>query len=314
MLPSQLGLWARDHCGEAPASVEPVGGGCTGRAWRLRFSAHHSLFAKSLKPADLPLLQAEADGLGALAAAAPPELAVPQPLFVGLAAEAALLVTDWLPFCPSGGSQATANSSASQRGDAAARRQLGWQQLGRSLALLHRRSLDGVDARYGWPQDNWIGAAPQVNGWCDSWVEFFRDRRLLPQLEWVARGGAPLRQAATLLERLPQWLEGHQPEPVLVHGDLWGGNAALLDDGRGAIFDPAVYRGDREVDLAMARLFGGFPPAFFAGYEAAWPLSPGHRVRVELYNLYHLLNHANLFGGSYRQQAQASLDGLLRLG
>ena len=97
-----------------------------------------------------------------------------------------------------------------------------------------------------------------------------------------------------------------------MHGDLWSGNAALLADGRGALFDPAVYRGDREVDLAMARLFGGFPPGFFAGYEAAWPLPAGHRERVDLYNLYHLLNHANLFGGSYRSQAQACLEALLR--
>ena len=94
---------------------------------------------------------------------------MPQPVFVGLVAEVALLVTDWLPLGQSGGSQATGNSSASQRGDAAARQQRGWQQLGRSLALLHRRSLDGADGRYGWPQDNWIGAGPQANGWCDGW-------------------------------------------------------------------------------------------------------------------------------------------------
>jgi fructosamine-3-kinase len=98
---------------------------------------------------------------------------------------------------------------------------------------------------------------------------------------------------------------------VLVHGDLWSGNAAMLADGRGAIFDPAVHRGDREVDLAMARLFGGFPQTFFAGYEEQWPLPKGHRRRVPLYNLYHLLNHANLFGDSYRAQAQATIDELL---
>jgi fructosamine-3-kinase len=111
---------------------------------------------------------------------------------------------------------------------------------------------------------------------------------------------------------VPAWLAGHPAEPCLVHGDLWSGNASLLAGGGGALFDPAVYRGDREVDLAMAQLFGGFPPAFFAGYEAAWPLPEGHRQRVELYNLYHLLNHANLFGGSYWSQAERSIAALLR--
>jgi len=99
-----------------------------------------------------------------------------------------------------------------------------------------------------------------------------------------------------------------------VHGDLWSGNAAITAGGQGAIFDPAVYRGDREVDLAMARLFGGFPEAFFAGYEAAWPMPSGHRFRRDLYNLYHLLNHANLFGGSYLGQCQAHIDSLLSRG
>ena len=106
-------------------------------------------------------------------------------------------------------------------------------------------------------------------------------------------------------------MDQHGAEPCLVHGDLWAGNGALLVDGRGAIFDPAVYWGDREVDLAMAHLFGGFPACFFAGYEGRWPLPPGHRQRREIYNLYHLLNHANLFGGGYWRQAQASIDALL---
>ena len=114
-----------------------------------------------------------------------------------------------------------------------------------------------------------------------------------------------------MLERLPQWLAGHRCQPALVHGDLWSGNAGLLADGAAAIFDPACYWGDREVDLAMAQLFGGFPPAFFEGYVGTWPLEPGAAKRVALYNLYHLINHANLFGGDYLRQAQASINDLL---
>jgi fructosamine-3-kinase len=189
------------------------------------------------------------------------------------------------------------------------------------LAGLHRHSLtrscvveDRGGTAFGWPRDNVIGAFPQCNGWDDDWGRFFVERRLAPQLEHLARNGTPLRQALSLLERAGQWLAEHQPEPCLVHGDLWSGNAAITAGGQGAIFDPAVYRGDREVDLAMARLFGGFPEAFFEGYEAAWPLPAGHRFRRDLYNLYHLLNHANLFGGSYLGQCQASIDTLLNRG
>jgi fructosamine-3-kinase len=137
---------------------------------------------------------------------------------------------------------------------------------------------------------------------------------LAPQLERLAQGGDPLPGADALLARIPAWLSGHCPEPCLVHGDLWSGNVGVLADGRGAIFDPAVHRADREVDLAMARLFGGFPASFFEGYQAEWPLPDGHRRRVDLYNLYHLLNHANLFGGSYAGQAGRLISRLLRDG
>ena len=144
-----------------------------------------------------------------------------------------------------------------------------------------------------------------------DWALFVSECRLGPQLRWLARKGTPMVGASELLERVPRWLEGHAPQPCLVHGDLWSGNASLLATGGGSLFDPAVHRADREVDLAMARLFGGFPEAFFQGYQEEWPLPEGWRERVSLYNLYHLLNHANLFGGGYIQQAQSTVHGLL---
>jgi fructosamine-3-kinase len=193
-----------------------------------------------------------------------------------------------------------------------------WLGLGRGLARLHRNSLSAAPgnpaAPYGWTADNFIGAGPQHNDWRESWGAFFTEQRLGVQLAQAERSGHRLAGADTLLERVPAWLENHQVQPVLVHGDLWRGNAALLTahGHTGAIFDPAVYRGDREVDLAMARLFGGYPEAFFAGYQAEWPLEPGHGERVTLYNLYHLLNHANLFGGGYWHQAQQCIQTLIR--
>ncbi|MFM7652598.1 MAG: fructosamine kinase family protein, partial [Vulcanococcus sp.] len=195
-----------------------------------------------------------------------------------------------------------------------------WWQLGAGLADLHRASLVGHDGRFGWGRDNFIGSGPQPNGWAASWPRFFAEQRLGAQLAWAARSGHRLRDTDALLARVPDWLAGHPAEPCLVHGDLWSGNAGLLSQpadgpGRagagGALFDPAVYRGDREVDLAMAQLFGGIPPAFFAGYDATWPRPTGHQQRRELYNLYHLLNHANLFGGGYWQQAEQSIRVLL---
>ena len=294
---SLLAAWLQRERGEQLRALQPVGGGCIHRAWRLELADGRLLFAKSNRRALQPVLEAEADGLAALAAAAPPGLVVPQPLALAELAGEALLLLPWLEL---GGSGAEAS----------------WRQLGAQLAALHRASLQGHDGRFGWGRDNFIGSGAQRNGWATSWPQFFAEQRLGVQLAWAARNGLQLEGGDALLQRLPAWLATHPAEPCLVHGDLWSGNADLLagEAGTGALFDPAVYRGDREVDLAMARLFGGFPAAFFAGYASAWPLPPGHEQRRELYNLYHLLNHANLFGGGYRQQAQASIRALLRMG
>jgi fructosamine-3-kinase len=176
-----------------------------------------------------------------------------------------------------------------------------WPALARMLAGLHRHEA----ARFGWATDNWIGLAPQQNGWSEDWVAFYRERRLLPQLE---RAGLE-REAAPLLARLGDFFLDYSPAPSLLHGDLWGGNVGFTADGP-VIFDPAVYHGDREADLAMTELFGGFPRAFYAAYEEAWPLDSGYARRRPLYNLYHLLNHLNLFGAGYLAQVRATLQEL----
>lgn len=288
-----LAPWLAEQLGLELAGRRGVGGGCIHQAWCLQLADGARLFAKTNQADALPLLQAEADGLQALKAVAGP-LLVPAPLAQGVVGDQAVLVLEWLEL-GSGGAGASR-----------------WRALGAALAAMHRRSLEAAPSAYGWDQDNFIGSSPQPNGWLPAWGRFFMQRRLMPQLEWLARRGSALRGGDELLARLPDWLDGHGAQPCLVHGDLWSGNAALTAAGAGAIFDPAVYCGDREVDLAMARLFGGFPESFFQGYEQEWPLPSGHRGRVPLYNLYHLLNHANLFGGGYVQQAQATIDRLLQ--
>jgi len=254
-------------------------------------------FLKTNVPAALPQLLAEADGLAALARVAPATLRIPRVLGKGLAAGQALLLLSWLDL------------------DAPAATASRWQQLGRALAQLHGAGLaagPGAD-RFGWEHDNYIGSTPQPNAWLSDWAPFFVQRRLQPQLRLAAASGLAFRHVESLLERVQRELAPHRPDPVLVHGDLWCGNAGLLVDSEadGALYDPAVYRGDREVDLAMAGLFGGFPAAFFQGYQQQWRLPSGAEKRCQIYNLYHLLNHANLFGGSYRNQAQQCIDRLV---
>jgi fructosamine-3-kinase len=301
--PDPLAPWLADRLGVELVGRTPVGGGCIHSAWCLHLADGTRLFAKTNQASASPLLDAEAEGLEALALAAGEDgPALPVPLARGVVGPSAVLVLSWLDLGP--GRPAAGP--------------IPWRRLGAALARLHRRSLccrchgaDRPGAAFGWPTDNYIGSGPQPNGWDGDWGRFFVERRLAPQLERLARAGAALRGAEALMEQAAGWLDGHGAEPCLVHGDLWSGNAAITAAGEGAVFDPAVHRGDREVDLAMARLFGGFPAAFFEGYEREWPLPGDHSRRVDLYNLYHLLNHANLFGGAYRGRCQATIQELL---
>lgn len=173
-----------------------------------------------------------------------------------------------------------------------------WAAMARMLARLHRTP----GPRFGWGSDNWIGLSPQKNGWKEDWAEFFWEFRLLPQLERAGLTG----DGFFLAQRMKQLLEQHQPSPSLLHGDLWGGNVGFTPQGP-VIFDPAVYFGDREADIAMTELFGGFPESFYRAYDEELPLDAGYDTRKHLYNLYHLLNHLNLFGHGYLPQVKATL-------
>ncbi len=177
-----------------------------------------------------------------------------------------------------------------------------WPAMARMLATLHRRT----SGRSGWGRDNWIGLSPQINVWSDDWVAFYRDCRLIPQLKRVGFFG----ESEFLLKNLNSYFANYQPFPSLLHGDLRNGNAGFTASGP-VLFDPAVYYGDREADLAMTELFGGFPREFYQAYQEVWPLHPGYETRKHLYNLYHLLNHLNLFGPGYLGQVKATLGLLL---
>jgi fructosamine-3-kinase len=262
-----------------------VAGGCIHQAFRLTDGGQ--FWMVKINRADrADMFAAEADGLNSLARG---PLRVPQVICHGEAGEQSFLLLEWL------------NLSAGGPRDYAA--------LGEQLARLH--ALAGP--HYGWGRDNYIGSTPQSNAADASWPHFFGAARLAPQLA-LARinGHSPLcARSERLLEALPRLFGGHAPRPSPLHGDLWAGNAAFLAGGTPVIFDPAAYYGDREADLAMTELFGGFPENFYAAYRAHSPLDPGYRVRKTLYNLYHVINHANLFGGAYPAQAENMIDLLL---
>jgi len=266
---------------------QAVGGGCINEAQRLDTDAGR-FFVKTNEAALLPMFEAEAEGLRELAAAE--AIRVPEPLATGTAAGWAFLVMEYLPTGPG-------------KSDAAAR-------MGRELAEMHRHTA----ARFGWHRDNTIGSTPQPNAWHSDWIAFWRERRLGHQLNLAARHGAPrilVDKGRRLEEGLDAFFSDYTPVPSVLHGDLWSGNAAFTAKGEPVIFDPAVYYGDREADLAMTELFGGFAAPFYDAYREAWPLDPGYPVRRTLYNLYHILNHFNLFGGGYASQAQRMTEQLL---
>ncbi|MEM8868636.1 MAG: fructosamine kinase family protein [Verrucomicrobiota bacterium] len=183
----------------------------------------------------------------------------------------------------------------------------GWIRMGQQLALLHQTTA----TYFGWQQDNWIGSNPQLNPQEADWATFFCQWRLQPQLSIAKHNGYPFRHGQALLERATDLLRDHQPTPSLLHGDLWSGNAGFTAKGQPILYDPASYYGDRETDLAFTEFFGGFPDSFYRAYSDASPLPTGYEQRKALYNLYHLLNHANLFGGSYIPSTQASIDDLI---
>jgi fructosamine-3-kinase len=264
-----------------------VGGGCINRGFHLQGDGRE-FFVKLNSASQLSMFEAEAAGLSEIAATG--TVRVPRPICTGKDRGQAWIALEYLPL------------ASNARGAMAA--------LGAQLAAMHRVTQE----RFGWTHANTIGSTPQINTATADWIEFWRLHRLGYQLDLAARKGygEPLQgEGARLLDQLPRFFTDYRPAASLLHGDLWGGNASATTSGEPVIFDPAVYYGDREADLAMTQLFGGFSQEFYRAYDAAWPLDHGYRRRRELYNLYHVLNHLNLFGGGYLAQAQGMITSLL---
>lgn len=264
-----------------------AGGGCINAAHVVQGQDGSRYFIKLNDAAHADMFAAEHDGLMEIRRSA--TLRVPEPVCHGVAGRHAYLVLEHLEL------------GRGHAGCAA--------RLGRDLAAMHHHTRDG----YGWHRDNTIGTTPQQNGTLRDWPAFWQQRRIGFQLELATRAGYSrlAGPGERLLEALPVLFGDHRPAASLLHGDLWSGNQACCADGTPAVYDVAVYYGDRETDLAMTELFGGFPEAFYAAYREAWPLPPGYALRRDIYNLYHVLNHLNLFGGAYLAEAEDMIRRLL---
>lgn len=262
--------------------IQPISGGDINDAFGLTLSDGNQIFMKSNDMGNLAYFTAEMQGLSAIA-------------------QTGAIQTPGILAC---GTDEERNCSFLLLEQIHAGRRIGdyWETLGHQLAELHKSSTKDfvLDGKYGFLEDNYIGAGKQINTAKDSWISFFRDCRLEPQFRRATDyfSTEDLKRINRLLDHIGDILM--EPEhPSLLHGDLWSGNVMVGEDGKAWLIDPAVYVGHAEADLAMTELFGGFASGMYASYQEISPLQPGYEDRRDLYNLYHLLNHLNLFGGSY---------------
>ena len=269
----------------AIVKTDRVSGGDINKAYALTLNNGERVFMKANAKKNAPFFTAEAAGLSAIASC--DTIKTPEILCTGTDAGDnegySFLLLKYI-------------QSAGKRSDY-------WKTFARELAQLHKSDTDCImenKGRFGFFMDNFIGSSVQLNTPCESWISFFRDKRLVPQFKAADSyfSSSDREQITKLLDHLDEFLV--EPEkPSLIHGDLWSGNAMCGPEGKAVLIDPAAYVGHAEADLAMTELFGGFPPAFYDAYREVTPLEPGYENRRDLYNLYHLLNHLNMFGSSY---------------
>ena len=275
-------------------SSTPLSGGDINDSFKLTDKNNENWFVKINKPSRLFMFEAESEGLQALSTSN--SFRIPKSICYGRNDQYSYLVLEYLDL----------SSQISQK------------PTGQALAKMHLfqppNHNNNASELFGWKLNNTIGSTPQSNQQHKNWLNFWKQERLLPQLNLAKDKGyssADYENGLKLIENLGAFFTTYSPSPSLLHGDLWSGNCASDTQGKPIIFDPAVYWGDRETDIAMTELFGGFSQDFYDAYNANYPLDQGYKTRKQLYNLYHILNHFNLFGGSYAAQAASMTKRLL---
>ena len=271
------------------ARVEASGAGCINETYQVARKNLPSVFIKVGKPGQLDMFEKEARGLDLLRQC--DAIHVPQVYGAAQLNDCALLAIEFISLSPLRAAQES--------------------RFGAALAQLH--SFEGDS--FGLDHHNFIGRTHQINDWKSDWWTFYCENRLLPQRKLAQMKGMRselLKELDRLIDVVPEAMQSHQPRASLLHGDLWSGNMAMDEAGVPTLFDPAVYYGDGETDLAMSRMFGAPGDAFYSAYHDIIPRQEGHEVRRGLYDLYHWLNHFNLFGVGYLGQVELTLDGLLQ--
>jgi fructosamine-3-kinase len=279
----QIGLQL--DCDFICSDIRNLPGGYTHQAFKIT-DGRRRFFVKINQQQNIQMFQAEADGLNHLRIAG--LLKIPRVISLGTVSSHSFLVLEYLTL--TSGDHPT------------------WFALGQQLAKQHRQQTQNM---YGWQSDNYIGATVQVNRWHKHWNFFFAEQRIGYQLQLLAEKGLKLVNIDVAVEAVKQLLSGHNPVASMLHGDLWQGNVGFHNHNP-VMFDPALYYGDRETDLAMSELFNCFPNPFYDGYQSIWPLDTQYQYRKPVYQLYHLLNHALLFGGQYVESAKALLKNMPR--
>ena len=268
--------------------IIPVGGGCIHKAWCIHFQNGKRVFAKSNHIDNINMFKFESECLSVLKKFANKSyICVPKTLDLISYQNLSILFLEWIDF-----------------------KQCQQNHLGKGLALLHKSSSEWCQKNFGWEEEGFIGSSNQKRGWDSNWGEFFVNYRLRPQLIQAKVWGVRVDEYEDVLIYLSSYLNNHHPRTSIVHGDLWSGNCGSTKNGLGSLYDPASYWADREVDISMTKLFGGFNREFYKGYEEIWPLDKFSKDRTDIYNLYHLLNHANIFGGSYKENSLKILKDL----
>jgi len=256
-----------------------VSGGCISQSFKVTDTNKNQWFIKTNSPSSFAMFEAESEGLAEIQKST--SIRTPKVICHGKNNQISYLVLEYIELRP----------------------QLNQIETGKQLAAMHQHHSD----QFGWKRNNTIGSTPQLNQKNTDWLSFWKTQRLLFQLDLAKTIGYSNKAydcGLELINHLAEFFVGYTPQASLLHGDLWGGNCASDETGNPVIFDPAVYFGDRETDLAMTELFGGFSAEFYASYNDHYPLDFGYKTRKQLYNLYHILNHFNLFGGGYASQAE----------